>query len=188
MQLLLYIAVRMSRYAVRVMWLWTARVQLKDSGQKKVFIIYRRTKNEMPARAEEINHAEEEGIEFYLLTNPVEICGKEKVEGIKCIKMQLSEPDASGRARPEPIADSEFIIECDQVIMAIGTSPNPLIAKSERRIETTDRGLIIADKITGETTMKNVFAGGDAVTGAATVILAMGSGKRSAKAIIERLG
>ena len=142
----------------------------------------------MPARAEEIDHAVEEGIKLQLLTNPVEILGKDgKVCGIKCVKMQLGEPDASGRRRPEPIEGSEFVIDVDQVIVSLGTSPNPLIRKSCDSIEFSKKGTIIVDEETMQTSDDSIYSGGDAVTGAATVILAMGAGRRAAKAIIEKL-
>ncbi|MGM9682773.1 MAG: NADPH-dependent glutamate synthase [Eubacteriales bacterium] len=149
-----------------------------------VTIVYRRTENELPARAEEVEHAKEEGIEFRFLTNPVEIVGTEDgwTSGVKCQKMRLSEPDASGRARPEPIEGSEEIVDADCVIMAIGTSPNPLIKSTTEGLETQKWGGIVADE-NGQTSRPGVFAGGDAVTGAATVILAMGAGKTAAAAI-----
>lgn len=153
------------------------------------FIVYRRSEEELPARKEEVHHAKEEGIEFRMLCNPLEILGDENgvVRSVKCIRMELGEPDDSGRRRPIPVEGSEFEIECDQVIMALGTSPNPLIASTTGGLETTRRGGIVADE-TGATTRKGVFAGGDAVTGAATVILAMGAGRGAAKAILEYLG
>lgn len=147
-------------------------------------IVYRRTEKELPARREEVHHAQEEGIEFRMLTNPVEITGDERgwVKSIKCIRMELGEPDASGRRSPVPVPGSEFEIETDEVIMALGTSPNPLISRTTRGLETTGRGCIVADE-DGATSRPGVFAGGDAVTGAATVILAMGAGRRAAAAI-----
>jgi glutamate synthase (NADPH/NADH) small chain len=150
-----------------------------------VNIIYRRTEKELPARYEEVEHAKEEGINFMLLTNPVKISGDEKgwVKYITCEKMTLGEPDKSGRARPIPIPGSETDIETDCVIMAIGTSPNPLIRNSTTGLDTQKWGGIIADEATGKTSLKGVYAGGDAVTGAATVILAMGAGKKAAEAI-----
>ena len=156
-------------------------------GAKKVYIIYRRGRDEMPARAEEIEHAIEEGVELMLLTNPVEILGEGKVEGIKCIKMELGEPDASGRRRPVPVEGSEFVIDVDEVIIALGTSPNPLIKNSCKEIALTQKGTIVVNEETMETSVENIYAGGDAVTGAATVILAMGAGKKAAKAISDRL-
>jgi glutamate synthase (NADPH/NADH) small chain len=142
----------------------------------------------MPARLEEVHHAREEGIIFDVLTNPVEIIGEEGwVKGIKCIRMELGQPDSSGRRRPIPVPGSEFIMEADIVIMAIGTSPNPLIKNSTPGLETTSWGGIVVDEETGATSKEGVYAGGDAVTGAATVILAMGAGKRAAKAIHEKL-
>lgn len=155
----------------------------------EVYIVYRRSESELPARVEEVHHAKEEGIKFNLLTNPVEILGDENgwVKGMKCIRMELGEPDQSGRRRPIEIPGSEFTIELDSVIMSLGTSPNPLIASTTEGLESTKRGCIVAEEETGVTTKVGVFAGGDAVTGAATVILAMGAGKKAAKAIDEYL-
>ena len=156
-------------------------------GADDVYIVYRRSLEELPARKEEVEHAMEEGIHFNLLNNPVEILSDEEgfVRGIKCIKMELGEPDASGRRRPVAIDGSEIEIECDCVIMAIGTSPNPLIKSTTAGLETQKWGGIIADEKTGLTSREAVYAGGDAVTGAATVILAMGAGKSAAEAIDE---
>ncbi len=156
-------------------------------GAEHVYIIYRRGREEMPARAEEIEHAIEEGVELKLLTNPVEILGKDKVEGIRCIKMELGEPDQSGRRRPQEVKGSEFDIEVDEVIVSLGTSPNPLLKKSCEELETSLKGTIVVNEETMETSLDSVYAGGDAVTGAATVILAMGAGKKAAKAISDRL-
>ena len=149
-------------------------------------IVYRRTENELPARKEEVHHAKEEGIQFAMLTNPVEVIGDEKgwVKAVKCIRMELGEPDESGRRSPVEVPGSEFEIETDTVIMSLGTSPNPLIAKTTAGLETTRRGCLVADE-NGATTRPGVFAGGDAVTGAATVILAMGAGRKAAAAIHE---
>ncbi len=149
-------------------------------------IVYRRSEAELPARQEEVHHAKEEGIHFELLTNPVEIIGDENgwVKGMKCIRMELGEPDASGRRSPVPVPGSEFVVECDTVIMSLGTSPNPLIAKTTPGLERTRRGGLVADE-SGATTRPGIFAGGDAVTGAATVILAMGAGRKAAQAIDE---
>ena len=149
-------------------------------------IVYRRTEKELPARAEEVHHAKEEGINFAMLTNPVEVLGDENgwVKAIKCIRMELGDPDESGRRSPVEVPGSEFEIETDTVIMSLGTSPNPLIAKTTAGLETTRRGCLVADE-NGATTRKGVFAGGDAVTGAATVILAMGAGRKAAAAINE---
>jgi glutamate synthase (NADPH) small chain len=159
----------------------------KRLGADLAAIIYRRSREEMPARHEEVEHAEEEGIEFHLLTNPTRIVADENnwVRGIECIKMELGEPDASGRRSPIPIEGSEYVLEVDTVIMALGTSPNPLIPRSTKGLEVSRRGTVVADQITGQTTKDGVFAGGDAVTGAATVISAMGAGKRAAAAIDE---
>lgn len=167
-------------------------------GAEKVYIVYRRSMDELPARREEVEHAEEEGIEFKLLTNPVEILGYHNpddkrdpknnfVTGIKCIRMELGEPDEWGRKRPVPIKDSEFVIDVDTVIMSIGTSPNPLIKMTTAGLDVNRRGGIIVEESTGATTKEGVYAGGDAVTGAATVISAMGAGKTAAKAIDEYL-
>ena len=147
-------------------------------------IVYRRTEVELPARKEEVHHAKEEGIEFRMLTNPVEILGDERgwVRALKCIRMELGEPDESGRRRPVEVPGSEFEIPTETVIMALGTSPNPLIAHTTPGLETTRRGGLVADEA-GSTTRPGIFAGGDAVTGAATVILAMGAGRKAAAAI-----
>ena len=149
-------------------------------------IVYRRTEKELPARAEEVHHAKEEGIQFAMLTNPVEVIGDEKgwVKAVKCIRMELGEPDESGRRSPVEVPGSEFKIETDTVIMSLGTSPNPLIAKTTAGLETNRRGCLVADE-NGATTRPGVYAGGDAVTGAATVILAMGAGRKAAAAIHE---
>ena len=153
----------------------------------EVTLVYRRSRAEMPARAEEIEHAEEEGIKFELLTNPVEILGEGgAVAGMRCIRMELGEPDASGRRRPVPVAGSEFDISCDEVIVALGTTPNPIIKRSFPQLETTPKGTIVADEC-GRTSVRGLYTGGDAMTGAATVILAMGAGKRSAHAITGEL-
>ena len=151
-------------------------------------IVYRRSEKELPARVEEVHHAKEEGIEFRMLTNPTRILGDDKgwVTGINCVQMELGEPDASGRRSPVEVAGSDFEIACDVVIMALGTSPNPLIASTTTNLETTRRGCIVADN-EGQTSRPGVFAGGDAVTGAATVILAMGAGRKAAAAIDKYL-
>ena len=152
-------------------------------------IVYRRSEQELPARVEEVHHAKEEGIIFDLLTNPKEILVDEAgwVKGMKCVKMELGEPDASGRRRPQEIAGSEFEIELDTVIMSLGTSPNPLISATTDGLQVNKWQCIIADEETGKTTKEGVYAGGDAVTGAATVILAMGAGRAAAKGIDEYL-
>jgi glutamate synthase (NADPH/NADH) small chain len=154
----------------------------------EVHIVYRRSEAELPARVEEVHHAKEEGIIFDLLTNPVEILANEEgwVTGCKCIRMELGEPDASGRRSPVPVEGSEFTIDCDAVIMSLGTSPNPLIKKTTEGLDVNKRGGIIVNEAE-MTTREGVFAGGDAVTGAATVILAMGAGKSAAKGIDEYL-
>jgi len=151
-------------------------------GADEVHIIYRRSHEEVPARAEEVHHAEEEGIIFDFLTNPVEIYGDDQgwVRGMRCIRMQLGEPDASGRRRPLPIEGSEFDIDVDMVVMALGTRPNPLVFTESGGLERTKWGTVVADEETGKTTKDRVWAGGDIVTGAATVISAMGAGKRAA--------
>lgn len=151
------------------------------------FIVYRRSETELPARVEEVHHAKEEGIIFQMLTNPVEVIGDDKgwVKGLRCVRMELGEPDASGRRSPVVVEGSEFDIECDVVIMALGTSPNPLISTTTEGLDTTRWGGLIANEDTGATTREGIFAGGDAVTGAATVILAMGAGRSAAKAIDE---
>ncbi len=165
-------------------------------GAEKVYIVYRRSLEELPARREEVEHAMEEGIEFLLLNNPVEILGYENsdnprdpkngfVTGMKCIKMELGEPDERGRRRPIKIPDSEFTLEVDTVIMSIGTSPNPLIKSTTVGLNVNEKGGIIVEEATGKTSKDGVYAGGDAVTGAATVISAMGAGKVAAKAIDE---
>ena len=165
-----------------------ARTSLR-LGADKVYIVYRRSEAELPARAEEVHHAKEEGIDFKLLNNPVEILGDENgwVKSLKCIRMELGEPDASGRRRPVAIEGSEFELDVDTVIMAIGNGPNPIVASTTPGMDTNKRGNIIADEETGATTKEGVFAGGDIVTGAATVILAMGAGKKAAAAIDEYL-
>ncbi len=167
-------------------------------GAEKVYIVYRRSMEELPARAEEVEHAMEEGIEFRLLTNPVEILGyfncddrrderNGSVIGMKCLRMELGEPDERGRRRPVAIPDSEFILDVNTVVMSIGTSPNPLIKSTTDGLEVNRHGGIIVEEATGATSRAGVFAGGDAVTGAATVISAMGAGKTAAKAIDEYL-
>ncbi len=167
-------------------------------GAEHVYIVYRRSIEELPARAEEVEHAMEEGVEFKLLNNPTRIIGYENsdnkrdpkngsVIGMECIRMELGEPDASGRRRPVEVEGSEFILDVDCVIMSIGTSPNPLIKSTTEGLEVNKHGGIIVTEETGETTKENVYAGGDAVTGAATVILAMGAGKVAASAIDNKL-
>lgn len=167
-------------------------------GAEKVYIVYRRSMEELPARKEEVEHAEEEGIEFRLLCNPVKILGYHNpddrrdpkngtVIGMECIRMTLGEPDASGRRRPVEEPGSEFVLDVDCVVISIGTSPNPLIKSTTEGLEVNRHGGIIVTEETGETSRKNVYAGGDAVTGAATVILAMGAGKTAAKAIDQAL-
>lgn len=160
------------------------RLQAKETSEEpgEAHIVYRRSRDELPARAEEIHHAEEEGIIFNFLTNPVEIFGDEEgtVSGMRCIRMKLGEPDKSGRPRPIPIEGSEFDMDVDTVIMAIGTRPNPLVFKEAPGLERTDWGTAVADEETGRTTKARVWAGGDVVTGAATVVSAMGAGKQAA--------
>ncbi|MBE7031380.1 MAG: NADPH-dependent glutamate synthase [Ruminococcaceae bacterium] len=158
-------------------------------GAEEVYVVYRRSMDEMPARREEVEHAEEEGIIFKTLNNPVEILGNDQsfVNGIKCVRMELGEPDESGRRRPVEVKDSEYILDVDAVIMSIGTSPNPLIRSTTEGLETDRRDCIVTKDESGLTSREGVYAGGDAVTGAATVILAMGAGKNAAKAIDEYL-
>ena len=164
-----------------------ARTALRLGAE--VHIVYRRGEEELPARVEEVHHAKEEGIIFDLLTNPTEILGDENgwVKGIRCVRMELGEPDESGRRSPQPVAGSEFDIDVDTVIMSLGTSPNPLISMTTKGLDTNKRKCIVAEETTGKTSREGVYAGGDAVTGAATVILAMGAGKEAAKAIDEYL-
>lgn len=157
-------------------------------GAQSVTVVYRRGREEMPARKEEIRHAEEEGVKFRLLANPVRFTGDENgnLVAVECIEMQLGEPDASGRRRPEPLPGSEFTINADMAIIALGTSPNPLISRSCPDLKTGRRGTLETDENL-KTSLENVYAGGDAVTGAATVILAMGAGKKAAESIISKL-
>ena len=164
-----------------------ARTALRLGAE--VHIVYRRSEEELPARREEVHHAKEEGVIFDLLTNPVEIIPDENgwVKEVKCVRMELGEPDASGRRRPVVIEGSEFTMEADTVIMSLGTSPNPLISSTTIGLDTNRRKCIIADEESGQTSKEGVFAGGDAVTGAATVILAMGAGKDAARGIHEYL-
>jgi len=153
-------------------------------GAKEAIIIYRRSEAEMPARKEEVHHAKEEGIRFEFLTNPSRIIGENGwVSAIECVRMELGEPDESGRRRPVTKKGSEFQIPVDIVIIAVGTMANPLVPDSTRDLEVTKRGYIIADQETGRTSKKGVYAGGDIVTGSATVISAMGAGRRAATAI-----
>ena len=158
-------------------------------GAEEVSIVYRRSLAELPARKEEVEHAMEEGVQFRLLNNPLEILSDENgcVRGMRCIKMELGEPDASGRRSPVEVPNSEFVLDCDCVIMSIGTSPNPLIKFTTKGLEINRRGGIVVVEETGKTSLAGVYAGGDAVTGAATVILAMGAGKTAARAIDEEL-
>jgi glutamate synthase (NADPH/NADH) small chain len=160
-----------------------ARTALRIGSE--VYLVYRRSEKELPARVEEVHHAKEEGIIFNMLTNPIEILGDENgwVKGIKCIRMELGEPDESGRRSPKEVPGSEFVIDCDAVIMSLGTSPNPLISSTTPGLDTNKWRCIVAEEESGRTTREGVFAGGDAVTGAATVILAMGAGRKAAKAI-----
>ena len=164
-----------------------ARTALRLGAE--VHIVYRRSEEELPARAEEVHHAKEEGIIFDLLTNPTEVLTDDKgnVTGIKCVKMELGEPDASGRRKPVEVPDSEFVMDLDAVIMSLGTSPNPLISSTTKGLEINKRKCIVAEEANGQTSKEGVYAGGDAVTGAATVILAMGAGKAAAEGIDEYL-
>ncbi|MCE5329273.1 FAD-dependent oxidoreductase [bacterium] len=160
----------------------------KRLGAKRVYLIYRRSEKEMPARIEEVHHAREEGIEFLLLSNPVEIIGSRNfVEKIRCIKMELGEPDSSGRRSPVPVKDSEFDFDVEAVVMAIGQGPNPLLMDKIPELKLTKKGNIEADNNTCRTSVKGIFAGGDITTGAATVILAMGAGKKAAVSIDDYL-
>jgi len=163
-----------------------ARTALR-MGAGEVRLVYRRSRVEMPARVEEVENAEEEGVVFEMLTNPVRILADElrRVTAMECVRMELGEPDSSGRRRPIPIAGSEFIIECDTIVVAIGANANPLLTKATPGISTNKWGYIIADAETGATSREGVYAGGDIVTGAATVILAMGAGLKSARAMHE---
>ena len=156
----------------------------KRMGAEEVYIVYRRSMEELPARREEVHHAEEEGVVFKLLNNPVSVIGDENgyVRGLECQAMQLGEPDESGRRRPVAVAGSNFVLDVDAVIVSIGTSPNPLIKDTTTGLDTSKWGGVIADE-QGQTSRRGVFAGGDAVTGAATVILAMGAGKKAAMGI-----
>jgi len=165
-----------------------ARCSLR-MGAENVYIVYRRSMEEIPARNEEVHHAIEEGVQFKLLTSPTRIIGDEKgwVTGLECVTMELLEPDASGRRRPVPIKGSEAVLDVDTVVLAIGQTPNPLIKNTTEDLEINRRGGIVIDESTGHTSIDGVYAGGDAVTGAATVILAMGAGKTAAKSIAEKL-
>ena len=164
----------------------SARTALR-LGAEEAYILYRRSRKEMPARVEEIEHAEEEGVKLELLVSPIEIIGDETgtVKKIKCIRYELGEPDASGRQAPIEIPGSEFEMEVGTVIMAIGQGPNPMVTRTTEGLELNKKGTIKADEETGATSIPGVFAGGDIVTGAATVILAMGAGKKAARAIDE---
>ena len=158
-------------------------------GAERVYIIYRRSRDEMPARAEEAENAEEEGIEFMLLTNPIRFIGNDRgfLEKVECVKQRLSEPDQSGRRRPEPIEGSNFMLEIDTAVIAIGQSPNPIIQQTTNGLQTTRHGTIVVNEETMQTDLPGVYAGGDVVSGAATVISAMGAGKVAAKAIHEHI-
>jgi glutamate synthase (NADPH/NADH) small chain len=166
----------------------SARTALR-LGAEKAIIVYRRSETEMPARTAEVHHAKEEGIDFRLLCTPAEILADDNglVTGIRCLRMELGEPDESGRRRPVPVKGSEFVIDCEVVVVAIGNSPNPLIPDTTPDITVSKWGGVVADEKTGRTSKKSVYAGGDIVTGAATVILAMGAGKIAAKSIVEYL-
>jgi glutamate synthase (NADPH/NADH) small chain len=166
----------------------SARTALR-LGAETVQIVYRRSRDEMPARIEEIHHAEEEGVQFYLLTAPVRFLGNDTgwVTGVECLRMELGEPDESGRRRPVPIKGSEFQLECDLAVVAIGAGPNPLLPTTTPGLDLNKRGYIVADLETGKTTKPGVWAGGDIVTGSATVILAMGAGRKAANSIHDYL-
>ncbi|MBL7199980.1 MAG: NADPH-dependent glutamate synthase [Anaerolineae bacterium] len=180
------VAMDSARCALRI---GTLQAQLKGEDPPEVHIVYRRSRTEVPARAEEVHHAEEEGIVFDFLTNPIEVLGDTEghVCGMRCIRMELGEPDASGRRRPVPIEGSEFEMEADTVVMALGTQPNPLVFTESGGLERTRWGTVVADEHAGRTTKDRVWAGGDIVTGAATVISAMGAGKRAAADIDQYL-
>ncbi len=154
-------------------------------GAEEVWIVYRRSKKELPARLEEIENADEEGIKFKFLTTPVKFLGDKSgwVTGMECIAMRLGEPDESGRRRPIPIEGSEFVMDVDTVVIAIGQTPNPIIQRTTKRLQTTRWGTIVINEKTGKTSRKGVYAGGDVVSGAATVISAMGAGKKAARSI-----
>jgi glutamate synthase (NADPH/NADH) small chain len=158
-------------------------------GADRVRIVYRRSRDELPARQAEVHHAEEEGIEFYLLTNPTRFIGDDQgwVKGMECIQMELGEPDESGRRRPEPVSGSEFELPCDMVVIAVGSGANPVLTGNTHDLELNKRGYIVADPKTGKTMKKGVWAGGDIVTGAATVILAAGAGRLASDSIHEYL-
>ncbi|MBC7325507.1 MAG: FAD-dependent oxidoreductase, partial [Moorella sp. (in: Bacteria)] len=158
-------------------------------GAEESWIVYRRSKNELPARHEEVENAIEEGVKFAFLTSPTRILADEngKVKAMECLKYELGEPDASGRRSPVPIPGSEFIMEVDTVVVAIGQGPNPLVPRTTKGLDVTKKGNIVADPATGATSKPGVFAGGDVVTGAATVILAMGAGRVAAKSIHQYL-
>ncbi|HAG09396.1 MAG TPA: dihydropyrimidine dehydrogenase, partial [Desulfotomaculum sp.] len=166
----------------------SARTALR-LGAEESWIVYRRSKEEMPARIEEVEHAEEEGVKFAFLTSPTQIFGNEQgwVERMECLRYELGEPDESGRRRPMPISGSEYIMEVDTVVMAIGQGPNPLVPRTTTGLAITKKGNIVADLKTGATSKSGVYAGGDIVTGAATVILAMGAGRVAANAIHQYL-
>jgi glutamate synthase (NADPH/NADH) small chain len=159
-------------------------------GAEEVYCVYRRTKKESPARAEEVHHAEEEGVKFNWLTAPVRILGDERgwVRAMECIRMELGEPDASGRARPVPVKGSEFLFEVDTIVYAIGTSANPILAQTTPGLKLNKRGYIDVSPDTQMTSIPGVFAGGDIVTGGATVILAMGAGRKAARAMLQYMG
>jgi glutamate synthase (NADPH/NADH) small chain len=161
----------------------SARTALRLGAEESI-IVYRRSEEELPARREEVHHAQEEGVQFRFLTNPVAILGEQgRVSGVRCLRMELGEPDESGRRRPVPVPSSEFEIEADTVVIAVGNGPHPLILQTTPGLELNRRGNIVADPKTGATSLRGVYAGGDIVTGAATVIEAMGAGKRAATAI-----
>ena len=166
----------------------TVRVALRV-GAEQGMIVYRRSDKEMTARVEEHEHAIQEGVEFHWLTNPVEVLGNEDgwVTGLKCVKMELGEPDDSGRARPIPIEGSEFVMPVDNVVLSIGNRPNPLLLQTTKGLDSNKKGCLIVEDETAQTSLRRVFAGGDAVTGAATVILAAGAGKSAAATIHEDL-
>jgi glutamate synthase (NADPH/NADH) small chain len=184
------VAMDSARSALRLQHLYgSPAAKGNGDGPGEVHIIYRRSRDEVPARAEEVHHAEEEGVIFDFLTNPTEILGDDRgyVQAMRCIRMQLGEPDASGRRSPIPIEGSEFVLPVDTVIMALGTSPNPIVFNDAEGLQRTRHGTTVANAETGRTTKHRVWAGGDVVTGAATVISAMGAGKRAAADIHDYL-
>jgi glutamate synthase (NADPH/NADH) small chain len=184
------VAMDSARSALRLQHLYHSALGHNGDGPGEVHIVYRRSRDEVPARLEEVHHAEEEGVIFDFLTNPIAVLGDERgyVRAMRCMRMQLGEPDVSGRRSPIPVDGSEFDLPVDTVIMALGTSPNPIVFTDAKGLQRTKHGTTVADEQTGRTTKHRVWAGGDVVTGAATVISAMGAGKRAAADIHACLG